>query len=82
MSYVTEKLQVIVSSMNANWNHQVLQEMAITFACMCQQIDNTQRHPEKEIPRFSKEIDPLEELESELENFTKQFLRSSNRQES
>lgn len=66
--------------------------MASTFAHLCQQVDITQRYLQEKIARFSKEIDPLEEMQSsskllrdeavqlknELENFTEQFLHSSN----
>uniref|UniRef100_A0A8C2W4Z4 Mitofusin 1 n=1 Tax=Chinchilla lanigera TaxID=34839 RepID=A0A8C2W4Z4_CHILA len=91
VNYATEKLQMIVSFTSANCSHQVQQEMATTFARLCQQVDITQRHLEEEIGRLSKEIDQLEkiqnnskllrnkavQLENELENFTKQFLRSN-----
>ncbi|XP_036705880.1 mitofusin-1 isoform X2 [Balaenoptera musculus] len=96
VNYATEKLQLIVSFTSANCSHQVQQEMATTFARLCQQVDITQRHLEEEIARLSKEIDQLEkiqnnskrlrnkavQLENELENFTKQFLHSSNEEES
>ncbi|XP_014638499.1 PREDICTED: mitofusin-1 [Ceratotherium simum simum] len=96
VNYATEKLQMIVSFTSANCSHQVQQEMATTFARLCQQVDVTQRHLEEEISRLSKEIDQLEkiqnnskllrnkavQLENELENFTKQFLHSSNEEES
>ncbi|ELK13627.1 mitofusin-1 [Pteropus alecto] len=96
VNYATEKLQMIVSFTSANCSHQVQQEMATTFARLCQQVDITQRHLEEEIARFSKEIDQLEDiqknskllrnkavqLKNELENFTKQFLHSSNEEES
>ncbi|KAK1344121.1 hypothetical protein QTO34_014681 [Cnephaeus nilssonii] len=96
VNYATEKLQMIVSFTSANCSHQVQQEMATTFARLCQQVDITQKHLEEEIARFSKEIDQLEEiqnnskllrnkavrLKNELENFTKQFLHSSNEEES
>ncbi|XP_036205484.1 mitofusin-1 isoform X2 [Myotis myotis] len=96
VNYATEKLQMIVSFTSANCSHQVQQEMATTFARLCQQVDITQKHLEEEIARFSKEIDQLEEiqnnskllrnkavrLKNELENFTKQFLHSSNDEES
>nr|KAF6382869.1 mitofusin 1 [Pipistrellus kuhlii] len=96
VNYATEKLQMIVSFTSANCSHQVQQEMATTFARLCQQVDITQKHLEEEIARFSKEIDQLEDiqnnskllrnkavrLKNELENFTKQFLHSSNEEES
>ncbi|TKC33715.1 hypothetical protein EI555_014418, partial [Monodon monoceros] len=60
--YETEKLQMIVNFTSANCSHQVQQEMATTFARLCQQVDTTQRHLEEEIARFSKEIDQLEKI--------------------
>lgn len=63
VNYATGKLQMMVSSTSANCNHQVLQEMTNTFACLCQQIENTQRHLE-EVPRCSNEIDQLEEIQN------------------
>lgn len=92
VNYATEKLQMIVSFTSANCSHQVQQEMATTFTRLCQQVDVTQKHLEEEIARLSKEIDQLEkvqnnakllrnkavQLESELENFSEQFLHSSN----
>ncbi|GAB1287449.1 Mitofusin-1 [Apodemus speciosus] len=91
VNYATEKLQMIVSFTSANCSHQVQQEMATTFARLCQQVDVTQKHLEEEIARLSKEIDQLEkiqnnskllrnkavQLESELEKFSKQFLHPS-----
>lgn len=96
VNYATEKLQMIVSFTSANCSHQVQQEMATTFARLCQQVDITQRHLEEEIARLSKEIDQLEkiqnnskllrnkavQLENQLENFTKRFLHSSREEES
>ncbi|XP_021530204.2 mitofusin-1 isoform X1 [Aotus nancymaae] len=91
VNYATEKLKMIVSSTSANCSHQVKQQMATTFARLCQQVDITQRQLEEEIARLPKEIDQLEkiqnnskllrnkavQLENELENFTTQFLPSS-----
>ncbi|KAK7818601.1 LOW QUALITY PROTEIN: hypothetical protein U0070_001576, partial [Myodes glareolus] len=84
VNYATEKLQMIVSFTSANCSHQVQQ--------LCQQVDVTQKHLEEEIAKLSKEIDQLEkiqnnskllrnkaiQLERELENFSNQFLHSSN----
>lgn len=92
VNFATEKLKMIVSSMSANCIYQVKQQMATTFAHLCQQIDITQRQLEEEIARLPKGIDQLEkiqnnlkllrnkavQLENELENFTKQFLPSHN----
>ncbi|NXW48903.1 MFN1 protein, partial [Nyctiprogne leucopyga] len=89
VNYATEKLQMIVSLTSANCSHQVQQEMATTFARLCQQVDITQKNLEKEIARLSKEIDQLENiqssskqlrnkaihLENELDRFTKHFLQ-------
>ncbi|OXB54835.1 hypothetical protein ASZ78_016448, partial [Callipepla squamata] len=64
VNYATEKLQMIVSLTSANCSHQVQQEMATTFARLCQQVDITQKNLEKEIARLSKEIDQLENIQS------------------
>ncbi|XP_054063240.1 mitofusin-1 isoform X2 [Rissa tridactyla] len=91
VNYATEKLQMIVSLTSANCSHQVQQEMATTFARLCQQVDITQKNLETEIARLSKEIDQLENiqsnskqlrnkaihLENELDRFTKHFLQKS-----
>nr|XP_054495445.1 mitofusin-1 isoform X3 [Agelaius phoeniceus] len=91
VNYATEKLQMIVSLTSANCSHQVQQEMATTFARLCQQVDITEKNLEKEIARLSKEIDQLENiqstskqlrnkaihLENELDRFTKHFLQKS-----
>uniref|UniRef100_A0A663MLA6 Mitofusin 1 n=1 Tax=Athene cunicularia TaxID=194338 RepID=A0A663MLA6_ATHCN len=91
VNYATEKLQMIVSLTSANCSHQVQQEMATTFARLCQQVDITQKNLEQEIARLSKEIDQLENiqssskqlrnkaihLENELDRFTKHFLQKS-----
>ncbi|XP_074768255.1 mitofusin-1 isoform X2 [Athene noctua] len=91
VNYATEKLQMIVSLTSANCSHQVQQEMATTFARLCQQVDITQKNLEQEIARLSKEIDQLENiqssskqlrnkaihLENELDRFTKRFLQKS-----
>ncbi|NXU95234.1 MFN1 protein, partial [Xiphorhynchus elegans] len=64
VNYATEKLQMIVSLTSANCSHQVQQEMATTFARLCQQVDITQKNLEEEIARLSKEIDQLESIQS------------------
>ncbi|XP_054839174.1 mitofusin-1 [Eublepharis macularius] len=90
VNYATEKLQMIVTFTSRNCSHQVQQEMATTFARLCQQVDITERNLEEEIARLSKEIDQLEKiqsnskhlrkkavhLENELDEFTKHFLQT------
>ncbi|XP_036378175.1 mitofusin-1-like [Megalops cyprinoides] len=89
VDYATEKLQMIVSFTSANCSHQVQQEMAATFARLCQQVDLTQKELEGEISRLTTKIQQLEavqshskalrhkatELEAELESFTAQYLQ-------
>ncbi|GLD50073.1 mitofusin-1 [Lates japonicus] len=69
--------------------HQVQQEMATTFARLCQQVDQTQKELEAEIRRLTAKIDQMEtvhshskslrhkatELEMQLEAFTNQYLQ-------
>ncbi|KAM6963208.1 mitofusin-1b [Aplochiton taeniatus] len=88
VNYATEKLQLIVSFTSANCSHQVQQEMATTFARLCQQVDQTQRELEGEISRLTTKVLQLEtvqshsktlrhkatELEVQLEDFTMQYL--------
>ncbi|CAB1324688.1 unnamed protein product [Coregonus sp. 'balchen'] len=88
VDYATEKLQLIVSFTSANCSHQVQQEMATTFAWLCQQVDLTQRELEGEISRLTAKVQILEtvqsrsktlrhkatELERQLETFTDQYL--------
>uniref|UniRef100_A0A4W6FFC6 Mitofusin 1b n=1 Tax=Lates calcarifer TaxID=8187 RepID=A0A4W6FFC6_LATCA len=89
VDYATEKLQLIVSFTSSNCSHQVQQEMATTFARLCQQVDQTQKELEAEIRRLTAKIDQLEtvqshskslrhkatELEMQLEAFTNQYLQ-------
>uniref|UniRef100_A0A8C5AUH8 Mitofusin 1 n=1 Tax=Gadus morhua TaxID=8049 RepID=A0A8C5AUH8_GADMO len=89
VDYATEKLQLIVSFTSSNCSHQVQQEMATTFARLCQQVDQTQKELEAEIRRLTANIDQLEhvqshsktmrhkatKLESQLEDFITQYLR-------
>uniref|UniRef100_W5LLQ5 Mitofusin 1b n=1 Tax=Astyanax mexicanus TaxID=7994 RepID=W5LLQ5_ASTMX len=88
VDYATEKLQLIVSFTSSNCSHQVQQEIASTFARLCQQVDVTQRDLESEIKRLTTKIQELEtvqgrskalrhkatHLESLLEDFTRQYL--------
>ncbi|XP_029004660.1 mitofusin-1b [Betta splendens] len=89
VDYATEKLQLIVSFTSSNCSHQVQQEMATTFAQLCQQVDQTQKELEEEIHQLTVKIDQLEtvqsrskclrhkatELERHLEAFTNQYLQ-------
>uniref|UniRef100_A0A1A8M001 Mitofusin 1 n=3 Tax=Nothobranchius TaxID=28779 RepID=A0A1A8M001_9TELE len=89
VDYATEKLQLIVSFTSANCSHQVQQEMATTFARLCQQVDQTQKELEADILQLTTKIDQLEkvqmhskslrhkatELEKQLEEFTNQYLQ-------
>uniref|UniRef100_A0A1A8GZP2 Mitofusin 1 n=1 Tax=Nothobranchius korthausae TaxID=1143690 RepID=A0A1A8GZP2_9TELE len=89
VDYATEKLQLIVSFTSANCSHQVQQEMATTFARLCQQVDQTQKELEADILQLTAQIDQLEkvqmhskslrhkatELEKQLEEFTNQYLQ-------
>ncbi|KAG7282860.1 hypothetical protein CRUP_020698 [Coryphaenoides rupestris] len=88
VDYATEKLQLIVSFTSSNCSHQVQQEMATTFARLCQQVDQTQKELEAEIRRLTTKIDQLAQvqshsktlrhkatkLESQLEEFIHQYL--------
>ncbi|XP_014908174.1 mitofusin-1b [Poecilia latipinna] len=89
VEFATEKLQLIVSFTSANCSHQVQQEMATTFARLCQQVDQTERDLEANIRQLTTNIDKLQtvqncsktlrhkatELEQQLEEFTKQYLQ-------
>ncbi|XP_036971120.1 mitofusin-1b isoform X1 [Acanthopagrus latus] len=89
VDYATEKLQLIISFTSANCSKQVQQEMATTFARLCQQVDQTQRELEAEIRQLTAKIDQLETVQSEskslrhkatalekqLEAFTNQYLQ-------
>uniref|UniRef100_A0AAQ4S7M9 Mitofusin 1 n=1 Tax=Gasterosteus aculeatus aculeatus TaxID=481459 RepID=A0AAQ4S7M9_GASAC len=88
VDYATDKLQLIVSFTSSNCSHQVQQEMAATFARLCQQVGQTQKELEAEIRRLTATIDQLEtvqshskslrhkatNLEKQLEEFTNQYL--------
>ncbi|CAG5864473.1 unnamed protein product [Menidia menidia] len=89
VDYASEKLQLIVSFTSANCSHQVQQEMATTFARLCQQVDQTQKELEANIRQLTAQIEQLEavqsrskslrhkatELEKQLEEFTNQYLQ-------
>ncbi|XP_058494782.1 mitofusin-1b [Solea solea] len=89
VDYASEKLQLIVSFTSSNCSHQVQQEMATTFARLCQQVDQTQKELEAEIRQLTTKIDQLEtvqshskslrhkatDLERQLEEFTNQYLQ-------
>ncbi|XP_034035799.1 mitofusin-1-like isoform X2 [Thalassophryne amazonica] len=89
VKYASEKLQLIVSFTSANCSHQVQQEMATTFARLCQQVDQTQKELTAEICQLTAKIDQLETvqsrskslrhkataLEKQLEAFTDQYLQ-------
>ncbi|XP_070801421.1 mitofusin-1 [Pituophis catenifer annectens] len=89
VNYATEKLQQIINLTSANCSHQVQQEMATTFARLCQQVDITETKLEKEIERLSQKIAQLEKiqktskhlrkkavcLEDEFDCFSKDFLQ-------
>uniref|UniRef100_A0A8B9HYL9 Mitofusin 1 n=1 Tax=Astyanax mexicanus TaxID=7994 RepID=A0A8B9HYL9_ASTMX len=63
VDYATEKLQLIVSFTSSNCSHQVQQEIASTFARLCQQVDVTQRDLESEIKRLTTKIQELETVQ-------------------
>ncbi|XP_061594349.1 mitofusin-1b [Cololabis saira] len=89
VDYATDKLQLIVSFTSANCSHQVQQEMATTFARLCQQVDQTEKDLEANIRQLTAKIDEMEiiqsrsktlrhkatELEKQLEEFTHQYLQ-------
>uniref|UniRef100_A0A0F7YZP5 Mitofusin 1 n=1 Tax=Micrurus fulvius TaxID=8637 RepID=A0A0F7YZP5_MICFL len=89
VNYATEKLQQIINLTSSNCSHQVQQEMATTFARLCQQVDITETKLEKEIEQLSQKITELEKiqntskhlrkkavcLEDEFDCFSKDFLQ-------
>lgn len=89
VDYATEKLQMIISFTSSNCSHQVQQEIASTFARLCQQVDITQKDLENDIQRLTNKIQKLETvqtrskvlrhkataLEKQLEDFSSQYLR-------
>ncbi|KFP22288.1 mitofusin-2 [Egretta garzetta] len=91
VEYAGEKLQLIVSYTGSNCSHQVQQELAGTFAHLCQQVDVTRENLEQEISAMNKKIEVLDSLQSkakllrnkagwldsELNMFTHQYLQQS-----
>ncbi|KAL7976024.1 hypothetical protein Chor_014981 [Crotalus horridus] len=91
VDYAGEKLQLIVSYTGSNCSHQVQQELAGTFAQLCQQVDVTREDLEKEIAGLNQKIEILDTLQSkakllrnkagwldsELNMFTHQYLQQS-----
>ncbi|XP_019396861.1 PREDICTED: mitofusin-2 isoform X1 [Crocodylus porosus] len=91
VEYASEKLQLIVSYTGSNCSHQVQQELAGTFAHLCQQVDLTRENLEEEIAAMNKKIEVLDSLQSkakllrnkagwldsELNMFTHQYLQQS-----
>ncbi|XP_005996626.1 mitofusin-2 [Latimeria chalumnae] len=89
VEYAGEKLQLIVSYTGSNCSHQVQQELASTFAQLCQQVDVTRQNLEEEITEFNQKIELLDSLQSkakllrnkagwldsELNMFTQQYLQ-------
>uniref|UniRef100_A0A8C7XN54 Mitofusin 1b n=1 Tax=Oryzias sinensis TaxID=183150 RepID=A0A8C7XN54_9TELE len=77
VDYATEKLQLIVSFTSANCSHQVQQEMATTFARLCQQVDQTQKELEADIRQLTDKIDQMEKVQSRSKSLRSvQLLKS------
>uniref|UniRef100_A0A673YHB8 Mitofusin 2 n=1 Tax=Salmo trutta TaxID=8032 RepID=A0A673YHB8_SALTR len=64
VDYASEKLQLIVSYTGSNCSHQVQQELAGTFAQLCQQVDVTRQNLEDEITDMNTKIELLDALQS------------------
>ncbi|XP_057184185.1 mitofusin-2 [Triplophysa rosa] len=89
VDYACEKLQLIVSYTGSNCSHQVQQELASTFAQLCQQVDVTRQQLDNEIRDLNNKIEQLDSLQSkakllrnkagwldsELNMFTQQYLQ-------
>ncbi|XP_052424678.1 mitofusin-1b [Carassius gibelio] len=89
VDYATERLQMIIGFTGSNCSNQVQQEIASTFARLCQQVDITQKDLENDIQRLTDKIQKLETvqkqskvlrhkataLEKQLEDFSSQYLR-------
>uniref|UniRef100_A0A8C2IQI6 Mitofusin 1b n=1 Tax=Cyprinus carpio TaxID=7962 RepID=A0A8C2IQI6_CYPCA len=63
VDYATEKLQMIISFTSSNCSQQVQQEIASTFARLCQQVDITQKDLENDIQRLTDKIQKLETVQ-------------------
>uniref|UniRef100_A0A8C5CK68 Mitofusin 2 n=1 Tax=Gadus morhua TaxID=8049 RepID=A0A8C5CK68_GADMO len=63
VEYASEKLQLIVSYTGSNCSHQV-QELAGSFAGLCQQVDVTRQNLEEEISDMNNKIELLDTLQS------------------
>uniref|UniRef100_A0A8C1AW91 Dynamin-type G domain-containing protein n=1 Tax=Cyprinus carpio carpio TaxID=630221 RepID=A0A8C1AW91_CYPCA len=63
VDYATEKLQMIISFTSSNCSQQVQQEIASTFARLCQQVDITQKDLENDIQRLTHKIQKLETVQ-------------------
>uniref|UniRef100_A0A4W3HEB8 Mitofusin 2 n=1 Tax=Callorhinchus milii TaxID=7868 RepID=A0A4W3HEB8_CALMI len=63
VEYASEKLQLIVSYTGSNCSHQVQQELAGTFAQLCQQVDITRQNLDDEIKGLNKKIELLDTLQ-------------------
>ncbi|KAG7283808.1 hypothetical protein CRUP_033995 [Coryphaenoides rupestris] len=85
VDYASEKLQLIVSYTGSNCSHQVQQELAGSFAQLCQQVDVTRQNLEEEISTMTNKIELLDTLQSKAKNkagwldselnmFTQQYL--------
>uniref|UniRef100_A0A8C5HEK0 Dynamin-type G domain-containing protein n=1 Tax=Gouania willdenowi TaxID=441366 RepID=A0A8C5HEK0_GOUWI len=64
VEYASEKLQLIVSYTGSNCSHQVQQELAGTFAQLCQQVDVSRQNLEDEISDMNSKIELLDALQS------------------
>uniref|UniRef100_A0A8C5HAY4 Dynamin-type G domain-containing protein n=1 Tax=Gouania willdenowi TaxID=441366 RepID=A0A8C5HAY4_GOUWI len=66
VEYASEKLQLIVSYTGSNCSHQVQQELAGTFAQLCQQVDVSRQNLEDEISDMNSKIELLDALQSKV----------------
>ncbi|KAG7456897.1 hypothetical protein MATL_G00240790 [Megalops atlanticus] len=89
VDYASERLKMIVSLTSSNCSQQVQQEMATTFARLCQQVDLSEKDLEGEIQRLTAKVQRLEtvqsrsktlrhkatHLETQLDSFTAEYLQ-------